>query len=152
MTDLAAIREATIEDVPAMFEIRVSVRENAATRQQLEEHGIDEAFVAAAIRTPGRGWIAEEGGRSVGFCIADGDGADILALFVVPEFEGRGHGGKLLDAAIRWLFAQGATRVTLATGLRTRSHAFYLKRGWIETGRVEPNGDVELELRLRGSL
>lgn len=140
------VREATIEDVPVMFEIRLSVRENAATREQLEKHGIDEAFVAGAIRTPGRGWIAEENGRAVGFCIADHEGADILALFVLPEFERHGHGGRLLNEAVRWLFSQGVKRVTLATGPHTRSHAFYMKRGWMETGRVEANGDLELEL------
>jgi GNAT superfamily N-acetyltransferase len=143
---VSTVREATIEDVPVMFEIRLSVRENTATRQQLEKHGIDEAFVAAAIRAPGRGWIAEESGRSVGFCIADREGADLMALFVLPEFEGRGHGAKLLDTAVRWLFSEGVQRVTLATGPGTRSHHFYLKRGWIETGRIEPNGDLELEL------
>jgi GNAT superfamily N-acetyltransferase len=143
---LIAVREATIEDVPLMFEIRLSVRENAATREQLEKYGIDEAFVAGAIRTPGRGWIAEEDGRAVGFCIADQEGADILALFVLPEFEGRGHGGRLLNTAVQWLFLHGVKRVTLATGPRTRSHRFYLKRGWTETGHVEANGDLELEL------
>jgi GNAT superfamily N-acetyltransferase len=143
---LNTVREATIEDVPVMFEIRLSVRENAATREQLERHGINEAFVAGAIRTPGRGWIAEEDGCAVGFCIADREGADILALFVLPEFEGHGHGGRLLNAAVQWLFLHGVKRVTLATGHQTRSHAFYLKRGWRETGRVEANGDLELEL------
>ena len=142
------IRSATIEDVPLMFDIRVSVRENAATRQQLIQSGIDEAFVAAAIRTPGRGWIAEESGRVVGFCIADHHGGDIMALFVLPEFEGRGHGGRLLDAAVDWLFSEGLGRVTLSTGRGTRSHRFYLKRGWTETGTLSPNGDIELELKV----
>lgn len=142
------IRPATIEDVPLMFDIRVSVRENAATRQNLIQNGIDEAFVAGAIRSPGRGWIAEEGGRVVGFCIADHHGGDIMALFVLPEFEGRGHGGRLLDAAVDWLFSEGLGRITLSTGPGTRSHRFYLKRGWTETGTSSPNGDIELELKV----
>jgi GNAT superfamily N-acetyltransferase len=146
-TVISIVREASIEDVPVMFEIRVSVRENAATRQQLTLNGIDEAFVAGAIRPPGRGWIAEEDGRVVGFCIADRDGRDVMALFVLPEFEGRGHGGRLLDAAVEWLFSGGLGRVTLTTGPGTRSHRFYLKRGWTETGTLSANGDLELELR-----
>jgi len=140
------IREATADDVSAMFDIRTSVLENTATKQQLYAHGIDDAFVTAAIMIVGRGWMAEDAGSTVGFCIADPQKRVILALFVRPEFERRGHGGKLLDTAVEWLFSQSSNRVTLTTGPNTRAHRFYLRRGWIETAQVEPNGDIELEL------
>ena len=143
-----SIREATVEDVDEMFDIRVSVRENPSTRQQLHNLGIDEQAVAAAITAAGRGWIAEEEGRAVGFTIANRLEGSIFALYVRPEFEGRGHGDRLLQAAVRWLFSQKRERLTLATARNTRAHDFYLKRGWSETGRVEPNGDIELELQL----
>jgi GNAT superfamily N-acetyltransferase len=140
------VREATVEDIGEMFDIRVSVRENPATRQQLHDLGIDEQAVAAAITAAGRGWIAEEEGRAVGFTIANRLEGSIFALYVRPEFEGRGHGCRLLEAAVQWLFSRRLGRLTLATAPNTRAHRFYLKRGWIETGKIEPNGDIELEL------
>jgi len=141
-----SVREATVEDIAVMFDIRVSVRENPATRQQLHDLGINEQSVAAAITAAGSGWIAEEEERAVGFTIANRLEGSIFALYVRPEFEERGHGERLLDAAVRWLFSQKWERLTLTTGPNTRAHRFYLKRGWIETGKVEPNGDIELEL------
>jgi GNAT superfamily N-acetyltransferase len=141
-----SVREATVEDIAVIFDIRVSVRENPATRQQLRDLGIDEQSVAAAITAAGRGWIAEEEDRAVGFTIANRLEGSIFALYVRPEFEGLGHGGRLLDAAVQWLFSQKRERLTLTTAPNTRAHRFYLKRGWIQTGKVEPNGDIELEL------
>src|SRR5262245_35874577 len=141
-----SLREATVEDIDEMFDIRISVRENAATRQQLHDLGIDEQAVAAAITAAGRGWIAEEEGRAAGFTIANRLEGSIFALYVRPEFEGHGHGARLLEAAVQWLFSQKRERLTLATGPNTRAHHFYVKRGWSETGNVELNGDIELEL------
>ena len=141
-----AVREATVEDVPALFEIRLSVRENSATREGLHALGIDEKAVATAITSQGRGWIAEHEGLAVGFSIADQKEGSIFALFVRPRFEGRGYGGNLLAAAVDWLFDCGFRHLSLAVGPNTRAHRFYLRRGWTETGVVEPNGDIELTL------
>jgi GNAT superfamily N-acetyltransferase len=140
------VREASPHDVPAIFDIRTSVLENSATRVQLYKSGIDEDAVTAAITTGGKGWIAEDREQAVGFSIADRLDGSIFALYVRPESEGRGHGGNLLSAAVAWLFDQGFERLWLAVGRGTRAHSFYLRRGWAPTGRVEPNGDVELEL------
>lgn len=143
----SVIREATVGDIDAMFDIRTSVHENPATRQGLAAMGIDEGSVAAAITTDGRGWIAEDDGVVVGFSIADGRDGSIFAMFVRPEFEGRGHGSRLLVATVEWLFSRGFKRLTLATGPNTRAHRLYLKRDWRETGDADPNGDVHMELK-----
>jgi GNAT superfamily N-acetyltransferase len=132
-----------------MFEIRVSVLENSATREGLHKLGIDEEAVADAITTKGHGWIAEDDDRAVGFSIADQTDGSVFALYVLPEYEGRGHGGLLLNCAVQWLFARGFERLWLAVGPNTRAHRFYLGRGWVETGGVEPNGDIDLELSRR---
>jgi len=147
-----SIRDATIEDIPAIFDIRVSVRENCATRLQLEQLGINEETVRAAISTEGHGWIAEDSGYAVGFSIADLQEGSVFALYVRPEYEGRGYGEKLLAAAVDWLFGKGFPRVWLAVGADTRAHRFYLKRGWTPTGRIEPNGDIELALTFRSAV
>jgi len=82
------IRKASKDDVPMMFDVRLSVRENAATRDGLEREGINEKAVVMSLATDANGWIAEEAGKAVGFSIADGQKGSIFALFVWPEFEG----------------------------------------------------------------
>jgi len=66
------IRKASKDDVPMMFDVRLSVRENAATRDGLEREGINEKAVVMSLATDANGWIAEEAGKAVGFSIADG--------------------------------------------------------------------------------
>jgi GNAT superfamily N-acetyltransferase len=140
-----SIRIATPGDVPAMFDIRVSVRENSATREGLRQAGITEQTVESALRTHGCGWIAENDGRAVGFSMADPRDGSVFALFVRPEFEGRGYGGALLAAAVDWLFARGLGHAWLEVGPETRAYPFYVQRGWIETS-VGTNGDVVMQL------
>jgi len=139
------VREATADDVAVIFEIRVAVRENFATRESLYASGINEESVRVAITTEGRGFVAEDEGQRVGFSIADKSSGSVFALFVRPEYEGRGHGSALLESAVRWLFDQGFETVWLAVGPNTRAHHFYLRHGWVETGAVEPNGDIEMK-------
>ena len=83
----SCIREATADDIAAMFEIRISVIENAMTRQQLTDAGINAESVAAAITVHGRAWIAEEDGHAAGFAIADRRDGSIFAL-AVPQVIG----------------------------------------------------------------
>ena len=145
---MTTYREATDADVPSMFDIRTSVRENAITFQQLQELSISEASVSTMINSHGRGWVAEESGQVVGFCIADRRDGSIFALYVRPENERRGHGSALLEAAVKYLQACGCTTVWLTVGQGTHAHQFYLRHGWIRTGTVE-NGDARLEKLLR---
>ena len=144
--DETVFREATIADVPAMFDVRTAVTENAMSWERLAELGITPASVAASLMTDCRAWVAELQGRVVGFAIADGSDASIFALFVRPECEGRGIGTRLLDLAVNWLWARDAPVVSLTTGPGTRAAALYARRGWTEVG-VKPNGELGFELR-----
>jgi GNAT superfamily N-acetyltransferase len=69
---------------------------------------------------------------------------DIFALFVLPQFEGRGIGSLLLDAAVDWLRASDPKPIRLNTERTTRAFRFYTNRGWRETGSFE-DGDPILE-------
>ena len=76
--------------------------------------------MAASLLTHCKGWVAERAGKVVGFSMADRADASIFALFVLPGYEGRGLGSRLLDLAVDWLRANGAEKVWLTTGPRTR--------------------------------
>lgn len=130
-------REATLEDIPALSEVRLSVRENV-----LSDPGriTREMYVTYLVES-GKGWVCEIGGEVVGFSVASAADASIWALFVRPSHEGRGIGKRLLRLATDWLFATGAESVALTTGERTRADRFYEEQGW-RRGEVRPDGEV----------
>jgi GNAT superfamily N-acetyltransferase len=101
------IREATGADMPGIARVRSSVRENLLTNEQLAERGITNASVAASLLANRKGWLAEGGGEIVAFSMADRENGSLFALFVVPEYGGRGLGSRLLDLALQWLWDNG---------------------------------------------
>ena len=140
------VREATGADVPGIAHVRSAVVENLLTPAQLQQRGITNATVAASFLADCKGWVAEHEGEIVAFSIADRESGSIFALFVLPAFEGRGLGSRLLDLALQWLWDNGADVVWLTTGPETRAAGFYARRGWAPVVR-EARGDVRLELR-----
>ena len=129
------------------------MRENHLDLAQLAERGVTAASVAGMIaRDDARTWVAEEGGEIVAFSMADASVGTVYALFVRPEFEGRGHGKALLRAAEDWLFAAGWETIWLQTGeeMHNRAHAVYLAAGWALVGPAD-HGDVRYEKR-RGAV
>jgi GNAT superfamily N-acetyltransferase len=138
------LREATAADLPGITRVRTSVRENLLTVEQLRARGITEASVAASFLGNSKGWVAEHAGQIVAFAIADRATQSIFALFVLPDWEGRGLGSQLLDLALGWLRANGAGVVWLTTGPDTKAAGFYERRGWVAAGR-EAGGDTRYE-------
>lgn len=134
------IRVAADADVDAMQRIRLAVRENRlADPAMVQPH-----HVAEKIGREGRGWVAEAGGRIVGFAIGDQTRRNVWALFVDPDFEGRGIGRRLHDAMMDWFFAAGQERVWLSTDPGTRAEAFYRAAGWQRAG--EYRGEARYEM------
>lgn len=80
------LRIARAEDVLALNELRLAVREN-----RLADPGwLTEARTLEAITRDGRGWVFEEAEELLGFSVASRSDALIWALFVRPGCEGRG--------------------------------------------------------------
>jgi len=135
------LRQATRADIPAIHEVRMSVRENQLARSS----AITERDYVEYLETLGRGWVIEGAGHIVGFVVGNAQSGNIWALFVHPEFEQRGFGRRLLDTAIGWLCSQGLTRLWLTTEPATRARSFYESAGWVNAGTTE-YGEVRLEL------
>ena len=130
-------REATVEDVPALSGIRLSVMENVLS----DPRKVTPEMYADYLTVSGKGWLCELGGEAVGFSVASLADTSIWALFVRPGYEGRGIGGTLLGLAADWLFEMGAPSVTLRTEAGTRADRFYERRGW-RRGGMEGGGEV----------
>ena len=134
-------REANLEDIPALSEVRLSVTENALS----DPHRITPEMYADYLSVSGKGWLCEVDGRVVGFSVASLGDSSIWALFVRPGFEGRGIGTRLLGLATGWLFHMGAPSVSLSTGANTRADGLYQRRGW-KRGEIRPDGEVGYRL------
>jgi GNAT superfamily N-acetyltransferase len=138
--DGGIVRLATEADIPAMHAVRTAVREN-----ELSDPGrITPDDYAEALGRSGRGWVAEVGGRVVGFAVGFRSG-NIWALFVHPEHEGHGLGRALHAAMVSWLWQQGLRQLWLTTEAGTRAEAFYRSLGWRPCGMVG-GGELRLEL------
>lgn len=139
---MSAIRMATLSDIPRLQEIRAAVRENVLNNPAL----VTLADYHAHIDGRGRTWVAEHDGEIVGFSSADRETASIWALFVDPAHAGRGHGRRLLDQAVAWLWACDAPRIVLSTEPGSRAESVYRAAGWLVTG-TSPSGELKFELR-----
>lgn len=117
-----------------MHRVRMAVRENRLVSIVLT----DEHYVAA-LELPGRGWVVEDDGAIVAFATGNSESGNIWALFVSPEHEGRGHGRRLHDTMVEWLFAQGCPRLWLTTAPGTRAERFYAVAGWRSAGNAGNN-------------
>lgn len=135
----AVLRAAERRDVPQIQRVRHSVRENKLTSTVIT----DEDVVDAIERT-GRGWVIEVEGRVVAFAVGNAENGNIWALFVDPEHEGRGHGRRLHDEMVAWLWTRGLGRLWLTTAPRTRAQRFYQAAGWMSAGLL-PSGELLFE-------
>jgi len=134
-------REATIHDIPQIQKVRNSVKENVLSDPNL----VTDADCIDYITRRGKGWVCEDDGKIVGFAIADVMGTNIWALFLEPEYEGKGIGRKLHLLMMDWYFSQTNKTVWLSTEPASRAESFYRKAGWIETG-VYGKGEIKFEM------
>lgn len=123
-------REAKIQDINQIQIVRNSVKENMLSNPNLVSDKDCEAFLFER----GKGWVCEIDDQIVGFAIADLKENNIWALFLKPEFEGKGIGTKLQNLMLDWYFASGKENVWLGTSPNTRAEQFYSKSGWLKNG------------------
>jgi GNAT superfamily N-acetyltransferase len=100
---------------------------------------------ARRIGDGGRVLVAEEDGVLAGFA-AYGDG-QLYALYLLPEYWGRGLGRALHDRVVEELSGDSAILWVLATNERAK--AFYVRQGWVDDGARQTetidDGRVTLE-------
>ena len=134
-------REANVNDIPTLSEVRLSVKENVLSNPYRITYETYNDYLSDV----GKGWVCELQGRVLGFSIASLKDNSIWALFVMPGHEGKGIGKKLLNLATKWLFDMGAQSIILSTTMGTRADKWYELQGW---SRGEVNADGEVQYRL----
>jgi len=138
-------REATSIDIPQIQVVRNSVKENALSDPSV----VTDADCDEYLTRRGKGWVCELNEKIIGFAIADLKNDNIWALFIHPEYEGKGIGKQLHDQMLNWYFQQNKNSVWLSTSPNTRAERFYRKAGWKEIGKL-PNGEIKFELTVEG--
>ena len=138
-------REATSIDIPQIQVVRNSVKENALSDPSV----VTDADCDEYLTRRGKGWVCELNEKIIGFAIADLKDDNIWALFIHPEYEGKGIGKQLHDQMLNWYFQQNKNSVWLSTSPNTRAERFYRKAGWKEIGKL-PNGEIKFELTVEG--
>jgi GNAT superfamily N-acetyltransferase len=134
-------REALITDIPQIQVVRHLVKENTLSDPSLVT-GDD---CAEFITRRGKGWVCMAAEQLTGFAIADLKENNIWALFVHPDFEGRGIGKHLHYLMLNWYFEQGKQEVWLGTSPNTRAEKFYTCQGWTHKGVLNKN-EVKFEM------
>lgn len=127
-------REIGAADIPALFHVRTRTRENTYTLEELHALGITAESVAERLVTSCKGWLCTHAGLVVGFCMADRSAGELWVIAVLPPYEGKGIGNRLMSLAEEWLWEQGCLRAWLTTDIDTalRAYGFYRQRGWTD--------------------
>jgi len=137
-------REAKMDDIKQIQIVRNSVKENTLSNPDLVSDKDCEVFLFER----GKGWVCEIENQIVGFAIVDLQENNIWALFLKPEFEGKGIGSKLQTLMLDWYFSKGKEQVWLGTSPNTRAEKFYTKSGWIRNG-MHGSKEVKFEMSKR---
>lgn len=104
-------------------------------------------------------FIAVDGQSTVGLaCGVPGDApgeAELISMWVEPDWRRRGIGGRLVDAVIGWAAERGydSLRLWVAEG-NVAAERFYASLGFRRTGAVQPMGGTSprLEFAMRRDL
>ncbi len=135
------IRTALTSDIPQMQIVRNAVKENMLSDPALVPDKDYEGFIAER----GRGWVCLVDDQLVGFSFADRKDNNVWALFVDPEYEGKGIGKRLHDVMLDWYFRQTKETLWLGTEFKTRAETFYRMQGWTEAG-THGNKEIKFEM------
>lgn len=139
------IRPTTAADLPELFQLRAQTRENALSPEYLATLGITPETAATGLASGDtRGWLCEIDGRIVGFASGDRTSGEMLVLAILPDFEGRGIGRRLLNEVTGWLQHCGCPRIWLTANPDPdgRAHGFYRRCGWVPTGEISGDDEV----------
>lgn len=136
------VRTAQLSDIDGMFDVRTSVIENHLSREEMRQMGITEIVVADMIENNHCAWVATENDKIIGFSMILPDEGCLFAAFVLPEYEGRGVGRRLVVLAEQELFKHHEI-AWLETDKNSRA-ANFMQLGW--GNKTNINGtDIKLE-------
>ena len=136
------LRAATRADLPRIREIRHGTAENRLTDASLVTDAEVAWYMDEAIFL-----VSEDEVGVQGFTCVNHQTGYVWALFVIDEAHGRGHGTRLLHAAMARLREVGHRQAFLTTASGTKAEGFYRSKGWQPMGK-SMKGEVVFRLWL----
>jgi GNAT superfamily N-acetyltransferase len=133
-----ALRAGRASDAAAIATIHVESRTRAMPWLPVV-HPLDDVVkhMAGTVLVHQQVWVAEAASRPVGFAAVGGD--MLNHLYIAPDWQGRGIGGALLDAALL-----GRDRLELWVFQRNeRARTFYERRGFVLVTETDGAGNEE---------
>jgi GNAT superfamily N-acetyltransferase len=141
-------RPALPEDIAACVVLRGKTRENAVSAERLASLGITVDAWSGEVRSGVlAGHVATDAGVIVGYCFGHTGSGEIAVLALLPDYEAKGAGRRLLELVVGDLGRAGHQRLHLgcSSDPRSRSYGFYRHLGWTSTGKRDALGDEVLE-------
>jgi GNAT superfamily N-acetyltransferase len=135
---LRALRLRALADAPSAF------GSTLAQEVAFDEAVWRERATRGAAGRDGVTYVAEDGQQWVGMATGlvddrDAPDATLVGMFVEPAMRGRGVGGALVEAVVRWARDRGVRRLGLwVTSTNGPALALYQRCGFRSTGRTKP--------------
>ena len=79
-------REIGIDDIPALFQVRISTDENNISLEDLKALDITESSVKAKMERTYKGWLCDIENQIVGFAKGDESAGELWVIAVLPEY------------------------------------------------------------------
>ena len=130
---IARIHRDAIRSTPAVAD-HYAPEEIAAWSGGIDTDERRERIAQAIQEGTHRHLIAELQGTTVGFGVVAPDEGELRAVYVDPNYGGRGIGGLLLEALEEAALSAGCRRLWLDASLN--AEAFYLRHGYVSVGRT----------------
>jgi ribosomal protein S18 acetylase RimI-like enzyme len=127
-------RELQPADMAAIFEVRIKTWHNPHGAEELLRLGITPESVIAMLHTSNRGWVAVDAGHVIGFVMGNQQTGEMWVIAVLPDYENRGVGRRLLTLVEDWLWSTGWKALWLTTDPdeNFRAVGFYRRLGWVD--------------------
>ena len=101
-------RETLPSDIEGLFSVRARTRESPISKEQLAKLGITLAATAKYMASGWvKGWVCSHDSNLVGFSSGVSETGEVLVLDVLPEYERKGIGTRLLAHVVEWLRSIG---------------------------------------------
>jgi GNAT superfamily N-acetyltransferase len=130
--DDVIVRNADLADAAAIAEL------SGQLGYPVKEGEVRDRLVAILHREGNRVWVAEVGGKVVGWAHVVGEWflesppfAELVGLIVDHDTRGLGIGRHLVEACTQWARGQGFQQIRVRSNVvREEAHRFYLKVGF----------------------
>ena len=115
----------TVDDIEDRYKDRLNEDKIAKRKEQIANPPEGQTLL-----------VAKDGDRVVGLCraVKKSDRNQLQAIYILPEYQGKGLGGRLWGEAKKLFDSTKDTYVEVAT-YNTNAISFYKKLGFVETGR-----------------